>query len=111
MPSVTTKQVTIPAGGYLSSAADLTSGSVYMIITPPAWTPANVGFLASADNLNFYDVFDSFGMEILRAFGPNRAVMVDPTFTQATAYFKLRSGPLANPVIQDADRIFTLVIK
>ena len=104
------KTVTIPAGQAVSNAADLTGGSLAMIIAPNDWTPANVSFQVSSDNNYFADLFDDGGGQVLRAMGANRAVLIPPALTQAALYLKLRSGPRENPVLQDADRTFTLVL-
>jgi hypothetical protein len=104
------KTVTIPAGQAVSNAADLTAGSLAMIIAPDAWTSANVSLLVSSDNNYFADLFDLDGTEVLRAMGPGRALLIPPALTQGALYLKLRSGPRANPVPQDADRTFTLLL-
>ena len=46
-PGITSVQVTIPAGQYLSDAADLSTGSMVMLMTPLNWTPANISFQIS----------------------------------------------------------------
>ena len=110
-PAVTTTTVTIPAGQALSSSADLTAGNMVMLLTPADWTPANISFLISEDNITFRDLFDSDGHEIVKSMGPNRAINVDPSYTSGALYLKLLSGPRANPVAQEADRVFTIVIQ
>ena len=109
-PTITSVTVTIPAGQSLSDAANLTTGSLAMILSPPDWTPANISFLISSDNVNFRDLYDSMGAEIIRALKPNAAINVDPSLTTAALYLKLLSGPRQNPVPQEADRVFTLVL-
>ena len=82
-----------------------------MLLTPLDWTPANISFQVSEDNTTFRDLFDSDGHEIIKAMGPNRAINVDPSFTSGALYVKLMSGPRQNPVVQAADRVFTIVIQ
>jgi|SRR5215469_12098365 len=109
-PIPVTVTVTIPAGQSLSNSADLSVGSVSYIMMPPDWTPANMSFQVSNDNINFADLYDVWGVELLRAMGAGRACMVDTSYTQAALYVKLRSGPSVNPVKQAADRTITLVL-
>src|SRR5262245_33314185 len=102
--------VTIPAGSAVSTSADLTGSVLTTLIAPASWTSANLSFAVSADNITFSDLFDEFGQEVLKPIGPGRAVLVDPALTQSALYIKLRSGPRANPVLQSADRAFTLLL-
>jgi hypothetical protein len=81
-----------------------------MIIMSPDWTPANMTFQVSNDNVYFVDLYDSAGNEILRPVGADRAIMVDTSLTQATLYAKVRSGPAINPVPQNATRDITLIL-
>src|SRR5215475_8895648 len=106
MPKATAT-VTIAAGTAVSTSADLSSGAILTtLISPDDWTPANLSFLISADNITFSDLFDALGQEVLKSMGPGRAILVDPSLTQSAFYIKLRSGPRANPVMQAADRVF-----
>jgi hypothetical protein len=110
-PVVTTAQVTIPAGQSLSNAADLSAGSMVMLMTPVNWTAANISFQVSEDNVLWRDLFDANGNEIVKAMGPNRAISVDPSYTAGAMWVKLMSGPRQNPVPQEQDATFTLVIQ
>jgi hypothetical protein len=110
-PTITSTTVTILAGQSLSSAADLSAGNMVMLLTPPAWTSANISFQVSEDNVTYCDLYDSNGNEILKAMASNRAINVDPSYTSGSLWIKIRSGPGANPVTQAADRIFTIVIQ
>jgi hypothetical protein len=105
-----TVTVTIPAGQSVSNSADLTAGSLALVISPQVWDPANISFLVSDDNTNFVDLFDADGAEAIKAMAPGRGILVATALTQAAMYLKIRSGPRANPVIQSAARIFKLVI-
>ena len=109
-PPPLTITITISAGQSLSNPADLTTGSIALIITPPDWNPANVSFQISEDNVTFYDLFDSNGAEIIRAIRPNTAIAFDLSLTQAAPYFKMRSGHRDIPIAQAADRVFTLIL-
>jgi len=106
----TSKTVTIPAGESVSTSADLTGGALAMLIFPTDWTPANVSFQVSADNLAFSDLYDSSGVEVRRNVVPGSAVIIDTSLTQAAMYMRLRSGPASQPKAQAADRVLTLVL-
>jgi hypothetical protein len=110
-PAVTTTTVTIAAGTAVSTAADLSAGNVTMLLMPSDWTPANLGFLISEDNVTYRDLHDANGMEIQKATGPNRAINVDTSFTSGALWVKVRSGSLNNPILQAADRVIVLVIQ
>jgi len=102
--------VTIPAGQAVSNSVDLTTGTLSVVISPPGWTPANLSFLISTDNVTFANLFDADGREVIKPIGPGRAVIIDPSLTTGAMYVKFRSGPSANPVTQTADRVFSLII-
>jgi hypothetical protein len=102
--------ITIPAGQAVSGTLDLTNGSMMSISAPADWTPANVSFLLSADNVTFDNLYDGAGVEIIKPMGPGRAIIIDPSLTVGAIYMKIRSGPASNPVLQAADRTFTVVI-
>jgi hypothetical protein len=110
-PSITSVTVTILAGTAVSNAADISSGNVTMLLMPADWTPANMSFLLSEDNVSFRELYDVYGMEVIKAVGPNRALNVDPSYTAGALWLKLCSGPAATPVLQDADRPIVLVIQ
>jgi hypothetical protein len=107
--------VTIAAGQSISSSADLTASELAMILAPPnldvgAAGRLNLSFLISADNSVFFDLLDQHAAEILQTVVPDCAVNVAPTATQAHMYLKIRSGSRATPVVQSADRVFTLLL-
>jgi hypothetical protein len=110
-PAITTATATILAGQWLSTSVDLTAGNMVMLITPDDWTAANIGFQFSEDNINFRDLYDDSGHMILKPIGPQRAINVDPTFTAGALYVKFVSGSRLNPVLQAADRVFTIIIQ
>ena len=101
---------TILAGQSMSNSVDLTSGSLLMLINDGDWTPANVSFQISHDNTTFVDLHDNMGVQVLRPMGPYRGVVIPSDVTSAAMYLKIRSGPLENPVKQQADRTFQCVI-
>jgi hypothetical protein len=109
-PAPTILTTTILAGQAVSSSVNLTTGSLALLMSPDAWTPANISFLISEDNISFKNLFDGNGVEILRPMGAGRGFIVDQSLTAAALYLQIRSGPAANPVVQDADRTFVCVL-
>jgi hypothetical protein len=109
--TITTVTVTIAAGEALSSAADLSTGDVVMLLMPVDWSPANVSFQISEDNVTYRDLYDASGVEVLRPVGANRALNVDPGYTSGSLWVKVRSGSHVNPVNQAASRDIVLVIQ
>lgn len=101
--------LTIAAGQSLSTVGDLTGVSAEMILAPPNWTPANISFQISDDNVNFYNLLDANGNEALRAVDPGCAIQVPSDVTQAAMYVKIRSGSSDNPVPQTASCILKVI--
>jgi hypothetical protein len=104
--------VIIAAGQSLSSAADLQAGTLLRIRMPQQWTPANITFQMSIDNVagNFLDVWSLNG-EIMIAVPTNRnvALVGDVVQFAREGFLKIRSGTSAFPVPQEAARTFDLV--
>lgn len=111
-PELLTKsvvQVTIKAGEWLSTSANLTNGALAMVFAPTTWTPANISFQVSPDNINWFDLFDTNGAELVKPISAGVAVNVETDLTQAALYLRLRSGPRLAPVPQEQDATFVLV--
>jgi hypothetical protein len=108
-PAPTILSATILAGQSLSSSLNLTTGSLALLMSPDAWTPANISFQISEDNVTFRDLYDGNGVEVLRPMGAARGSIIDQSLSAAALYLKIRSGPSENPVVQDADRTFVCV--
>jgi hypothetical protein len=77
---------------------------------PDAWTPGYITFEVSPDNVKYGALFDNAGNEVSRAVMPGAAVMLPPDVTAAALWLKIRSGSHANPIVQEADRVFVLSI-
>ena len=110
--ALTVLTVTIAEGELLSNAADLGLAKIVAIITPTGWTPAPVTLQASANNEDFYDVFDGINGEEL-AFNIAAGSfwsLVDPTAINARAV-KFRSGMSNDPVPQEAAREIKVVVE
>jgi hypothetical protein len=103
--------VTIPAGQSLSGAVDATGGTPLFLVAPAAWTPANLSFQLSADNVAFADLFDPDGMEVIMPLKPATSiVMTNVNDFVKNTYFKIRSGARDHPIIQTADRQFQIAV-
>lgn len=99
---------TISAGQSLSESVN-SSGTLIAIIMPDDWAPANISFQISADNKDFHDLFDAFGNEITAACRAGTAMRV-PDHVESATWVKIRSGTRDNPIVQDVDRQFTLIV-
>jgi hypothetical protein len=107
---LTTVTATIPAGAALSDVADVRAGNAAMLLSPAAWDAANATFQVSQDGVAFSDLHDADGHEVHLAMGANRALLMAPALLEPANYVRIRSGPAAHPVPQQADRAFTLVL-
>jgi hypothetical protein len=112
MPKTVIK-ITIPAGQSVSNAANLTANTLMTVLCPADWTPANIGFLVSPDDTpnSYCDLWDASGVEFLRPIGAGRCIMVDSTMSAGAIFIKIRSGPADAPVLQEAERILTLIVQ
>jgi hypothetical protein len=101
---------TIPAGQSLSGAVDCSAGYLARIQMPAQWTPANLSFQISTDGTNWVDLFDQSGNEALIPVVPATSRMMVEPWSQGVGWYRFRSGPRAGPVIQTADRVFTVTL-
>ena len=106
---VTIRTITIPAGESLSDACDAKDGNLIQFEMPDQWSPANISFQASADGTTFRDLVDAYGAEVLMAVIVNTTVV--PLALKTFQYFKIRSGSRGQPINQQQDRVFKVVIQ
>jgi hypothetical protein len=102
----------IPAGQSLSAGVDCTEGYLSRMQMPADWTSANLSFQISDDNVNYFDLIDhTNGLEALIPVTPGTARMfhVDQ-WARGIGWWKIRSGPSAAPVVQQATRIFKVTL-
>jgi hypothetical protein len=105
-----TLQVTIAAGTSLSDAASLSNLTFDALIAPDAWIGrAPLSFQLSADGVAFYDMSawsttDIFLMPVL----PNSIAPISKDFPK-NIWIKLHSGHPNTPIVQEADRLFTIL--
>jgi hypothetical protein len=109
---VTTTSVTIPAGQSLSGEVDVSAaGKMLRIITPDAWTPANLSFqVADVQAGPYKDSCDHAGNPLLVACPPASAIVLGGILTLSEGWLKLRSGSASHPVVQGADRTFSISV-
>jgi hypothetical protein len=111
MPQITTITATIRAGESVSDAIDSMSETMTAIIFPPDWTSSGgITLQLSVDNVTYFDVYQSNGKDLTMAVKPGGAAVIDPNVGRAARYFKLRSGTVAKPVNQAADRVFQIML-
>ena len=107
MPRMTVT-ATIPAGQSLSSVIDLSNGTAIFCQMPAAWTPALLSFQISCDNVTFGDLVDQNTREVSLNVIPGTVIRVD-LLPSRYGWMKFRSGSRFGPVIQTANRIFTII--
>src|SRR5262245_9891152 len=100
---------TITAGTALSDAIDLSVGTASLIFLPPTWTPALLSFQVSPDNISFADLVDLDMREISINVTPATAIHAN-WIPVGVGWLKFRSGSRGNPIIQTANRVFTIAI-
>ena len=99
--------VTIPAGEALSSSAELSRGTLSMILLPTNWQPAHLSFQISADDSQFRDLVDEAGNEVTRLIAGGCAMPVG--LQRPQCFIRLRSGSRDGPVPQAAACVVTLL--
>src|SRR5262245_26709112 len=97
---LTTLKPTIAAGQSLSAAFDCTSGTLLAITIPANWTPSNISFQASSDGVDFYDIVDRSGREILWTAVAGTCVPMDTEWLWKGMNLKIRSGSKDRAVTQ-----------
>jgi hypothetical protein len=106
----TTVTATIPAGQSLSNAVDLSVGSAIFLHVPTEWTPAVLSFQVSPDNVLYGDLVSASTYEVTLNIKEGTVIQRD-WMPAASGWLKLRSGSRYRPVIQAADRVFTITIE
>jgi len=104
--------IIILAGQSLSAGVDCTEGYLARIQMPLQWTPANLSFQISHDGVTYHNLLDLSGREALLAVIPGSARMINiEPWSSGIGWWKFRSGPLAGPVVQTADRTFIVTLR
>ena len=81
------------------------------LVTPAAWTAADITFQASADATTFGDAFDDGGTEYESPSPSDQYLSIPEGEIRGALALKVRSGVTATPVNQAAARTITLVFK
>lgn len=109
---VITTTAVIPNGAAaLSAAIDLSAARLVMIEMPATWVAANLTFAASSTLAGTYTpLYDQYGTEYTVTASTSRSIVVALADFVGVRYLKIRSGPVASPVNQTADRTLTLTL-
>jgi hypothetical protein len=101
---------TIAAGESLSNAVDCSAGLPVRVTMPADWTPAGVSVQISSDGNFFNDCFDHTGHEIVMVVVPGTCVTIPEEWGRLMGFIKFRSGGRDNPVVQEAQRDFSIAM-
>lgn len=101
--------VLIANGTSLSGPVDLGEQKLIGIAMPAAWTAAGLSFQGSNDNVTYTDLVDAAGAVLARTVGASQFSLVSGL--DLPRYIKVRSGTLAVPVNQGADRTLQLTLE
>ena len=115
-----TLQLTIPSGQSISNAMEIPSnlGAVRLGMAP-AWTSAALSFQISNDGVTFLDLYHAVQtaqgswttFEVtLSPVVPGTSLLLPTAGATNVGWLKLRSGTRLQPINQEADRTFTLVL-
>jgi hypothetical protein len=123
--AIHTAMIEIPAGQSLSNGLDCGVGHIVRIGTPPDWTAAPLTFRmavlpvydtppADADYLDVFHVAQATSgkwnpYEVSLSVTAGSILLMPAAFGSSLGWLKLRSGTRDQPVVQAADRVFSLV--
>jgi hypothetical protein len=107
---VTIVHATIANRASLSGAIDCSAAPPVRISMPATWTAANLTFQVSSDGTTFEDLFDANGQEIMVNVVPGTVVRLSAAWAVSPVWLKFRSGTRKAPVVQAADRIFSIAM-
>jgi hypothetical protein len=111
-----TKPAIIPAGESLSAIVDCSetgTGSAVLIaiIMPEEWNSSGgITFQISPDNIDYHDLYRMTGEEVTIAATPGGIVLVDADIARSVRYLRLRAGSKQQPVAQDEERLFQVML-
>lgn len=76
---------------------------------PSTWVTANLTLQGSLDGVNFANVYDKSGNEVVLTAAASRLIQLNSSeFVHGYVKLKIRSGTAASPVNQTADRSLLL---
>ena len=108
--SVVTRTATIALGASLSDVIQIDGSAVVGVVTPAAWTAANLTIQASADDATYNNVYDELGTEKTIVASPARYISLNPADFLGTNSIKVRSGTAGTPVNQAAASLVIVVL-
>jgi hypothetical protein len=103
---------TIASGTALSGIINCGGGDLVGIQFPSAWTAADLTFQASADGVNFSELFDDAATPVVISVGADASLYVAISAAKRLVglrFIKVRSGTSGTPVNQGAERKLLLV--
>lgn len=104
--------VQIKAGQSLSDQIDLGGLRMFRLNMPAAWTAAVITFSVSDDGgTTWQNLCDISGNEITAQAAAAKSICLDPALMASVKLLKIRSGTVAAPVNQAADRTIGLVAR
>ena len=102
--NLTPVAVTISNGTALSAAVALGDGTLCGIAMPAGWDAAGLSFQVSVDGGTTWLEMQSSSAAISYTAAAGQYIAVDPAIWRGVNHVKVRSGTLASPVNQGADR-------
>ena len=111
MSYVATRSVTVANGASLSGALDVGDYTIVGVITDSAWDTNALTFQASADGVNFFNLYNE-GTEVNFA-GTVASTyhIIDPALMFGVRSIKVRSGTGATPVNQVGATVVTVIMR
>ena len=106
-------EVTIAEDASLSESIDLKHYALIGVLMPSGWTDSltfQVGFSING-TIQYFDVYDNDGNEIVAVGGSSRFVRIYPTELPAVKYLKVRTGTSGTPIAQGSNKTITLLIR
>lgn len=103
-------QAQIALNGSLTGVIDLGRARLARIVMPAAWDAANLTFDVSYDGAAFAPLYDASGTEYTVVAAAARSILVPLADFIGVRWLKIRSGPVAGPVVQTAARTFNLAL-
>ena len=107
---VVTRTATIANGASLSDAIQIDGSAVVGVVTPAAWTAANLTLQASADDSTFSNVCDEQGNEKTVIASTSRYILLNPADFLGANSIKVRSGTSGTAVNQAAARSVIVIL-
>ncbi len=103
----------IPASGQASNAVDLGGYAVFGLISPNAWTAADLSLQVSVDNQTYVDLYTDAGAQakLLSSNIPTSGSRAFGLDNFAAAVAPWRYLRVVSSVAQAAERVWTLVAK